>query len=187
MKYLVLIACLLAWGCQTTPQAITDFDPAVDFSRYQTFSWIDPHPLIRSVTQHPLSPLVEQRLMNNTRDALTRRGLRFVEDPMEADLVVAFTIGSRQGIRVTSHPTRSFHRGPRASRSYSWRGYWRTSTVHTRQYTEGQLAIDLFDVAEARPVWHGTTSRRVTQRDRAEPEAAIQAAVEAIIGQFPPA
>ncbi len=34
MKYLVLIACLLAWGCQTTPQAITDFDPAVDFSRY---------------------------------------------------------------------------------------------------------------------------------------------------------
>ncbi len=43
MKYLVLIGCLLAWGCQTTPQAITDFDPAVDFSRYQTFSWIDPH------------------------------------------------------------------------------------------------------------------------------------------------
>ena len=34
MKYLVLIGCLLAWGCQTTPQAITDFDPAVDFSRY---------------------------------------------------------------------------------------------------------------------------------------------------------
>ena len=186
MKSLVLIGCLLAWGCQTTPQAITDFDPAVDFSSYQTFSWIDPHPLIRSVTQRPLSPLVEQRLMSHTRDRLTRRGLRFVEDPTESDLVVAFTIGSREGIRVTSHPTSSFHRGPRSSRSHAWRGYWHNSTVQTRQYTEGQLAIDLFDVADARPVWHGTTSRRLTQRDRAEPDAVIQAAVEAILNQFPP-
>ncbi len=188
MKYLALIGCLLAWGCQTTPQATIDFDPEVDFSGYQTFSWIDPNPLIRAVTQRPLSPLVEQRLMNDTRNVLTGRGMRFVEDPTQADLVVAFTIGSREGVRVTSFPTNSLHhpRGQRASRTHTWRGYWRTSTVQTRQYTEGQLAIDLFSVAEARPVWHGATARRVTRQERAEPEAAIQAAVKAILDQFPP-
>ena len=55
-----------------------------------------------------------------------------------------------------------------------------------RKAKERQLAIDLFDVNEARPVWHGTVSRRVTGRDRNEPDETIWAAVEAIVDQFPP-
>ncbi len=154
------MACVLAASCQTTLRPTTDFDDSVDFSSYQTFSWIDTHPLV-SATQRQLSPLIEQRLMNDTREELTRSGLRFVDDPLDADLVVAFTIGSREGVRITSN-------------------------VVARQYTEGQLAIDLFDVAEARPVWHGTVSRQITRRDRAEPDATIQAAVAAILAKFPP-
>jgi hypothetical protein len=123
--------------------------------------------------------------MSAARSELTRRGLRFVEDPLEADLVVAFTVGSREGIRITSYPTRSFQRG-RRGRRHTWRDYWATSSVRTRQYTEGQLAIDLFDVEQARPIWHGTVSRRVTQRDRNEPDETIRGVVEAILGRFPP-
>jgi len=176
-------------GCQTTLQPMTDFDSSADFSSLQTFSWIDPNPLIRSATQRPLSPLVQQRLMESTRTALTGRGLRFVDDPTQADLVVAFTIGSREGIRITSYPASSFHRGPSGRRDYRWRrGYWGSpqSTVRTRQYTEGQLAIDIFDVASQAPVWHGSVSRRVTQREQGEPDAALQEAVVAIIAEFPP-
>lgn len=180
-----LMACVLAASCQTTLRPTTDFDDSVDFSSYQTFSWIDTHPLV-SATQRQLSPLIEQRLMNDTREELTRSGLRFVDDPLDADLVVAFTIGSREGVRITSYPTTSMRRGPRGRPAYRWGGYWNTSNVVARQYTEGQLAIDLFDVAEARPVWHGTVSRQITRRDRAEPDATIQAAVAAILAKFPP-
>ena len=187
LNHLVVAGCLLLSGCATTTLTATeDYDPAVDFARYQSFGWIDPNPLIRSVTQRPLSPLVEQRLMADTRELLTARGLRFVEDPAEADLAVAFTVGSRDGIRITSYPTRSFQSGPRARRGYSWGGYWSGSTVRTRQYTEGQLAVDLFDVAQARPVWHGTVATRITSGDRAEPDALIRKALEAILEQFPP-
>jgi len=166
--------------------ATTDYDRAVDFSKYQTFSWIDPNPLIRSVTQRPLSPLVERRLMDHTGKLLTARGLRFEPNAVEADLVVAFTIGSRDGIRIDSFPTRSIHARPSGPRRNAWRGYWMGSTVTTRQYTEGQLAVDIFDVTEARPVWHGTTSTRVTRSEREAPDELLREALEAILEEFPP-
>ena len=186
IKGLVIFGCLLLAGCQTTLRPATDYDSAVDFGKYQTFSWIDPHPLVFAATQRPISPLVEQRLMRETKAGLAKRGLAFVDDPTAADLVVGFSVGTREGIQITSYPNSSFTRGPAGRRTHGWNDYWSGSTVRTRQYTEGQLAIDLFDVAEARPVWFGTVSRRVTSRDQAEPDAVIQQAVDAILGQFPP-
>lgn len=183
---LLLTGCVLAVGCQTTLRPTIDYEPGADFTRYETFSWIDANPLIHAATQRTLSPLVQQRLMEQTRAGLTRRGLRFVEDPAQADLVVAFTIGSREGLRVTSFPSRSLHRGPQGRRSASWGSYWNTNTVRTTQYREGQLAIDMLDVAQARPVWHGTVSRRITQAERIAPDDALQEAVDAILEQFPP-
>jgi hypothetical protein len=58
--------------------------------------------------------------------------------------------------------------------------------VFTTQYQEGQLAIDLLDVAQARPVWHGTVSRLITEAERLAPDAAVREAVAAILEHFPP-
>ncbi len=181
-----VLVCLILAGCATQMTATTDYDRTVDFSEFRTFSWIDANPLIRSATQRPLSPLVQDRLMSNTQDLLTARGFRFVEDPGEADLVVAFTIGSREGIRVDSLPTRSIHARPSGPRRNAWRGYWMNNTVTTRQYTEGQLALDIFDVAEARPVWHGTTARPINRAEREAPDELVREALEAILEDFPP-
>ena len=185
-QLLVFAACLVLTACASSFRATTDYDASVDFGRYQTFSWIDPNPLIRSVTARPLSPLVVDRLKADTREILTANGLSFVEDPTEADLAVAFTIGSRDGLRITSYPTRSFRSGPRGRRDYRWGGYWGGSTVRSQSYTEGQLAVDLFSVAEARPVWHGTTSSRILRSDRENPDDLIRGALEAILAKFPP-
>ncbi|TDJ40611.1 MAG: DUF4136 domain-containing protein [Gammaproteobacteria bacterium] len=163
-RWLVVIGCLVLAGCEMALKPTIDYDPSVDFARYQTFSWIDPNPLISAATQGTLSPPIQQHLMAQIQQELTHRGLRFVEDPSRADLVVAFTIGSREGIRV----------------------YWTTRTVFTAQYQEGQLAIDILDVAQARPVWHGTVSRRITEAEQMEPGDAIREAVAAILEHFPP-
>lgn len=181
---LAILICATLAGCAGRQMtASSDYDPSVDFSKFQTFSWIDPNPLVRVASQRPLSPLLVVPLQEQTAQILTKRGLTFVGDPAQADLVVAFTIGSREGIRITSYPTRSFQsRRP----GHTWGGYWPSSTVSTRRYTEGQLAIDLFDVEQARPVWHGTTTRRVRTADREAPEDLIRKAVVAILEDFPP-
>lgn len=189
MKAALLAACCIVFaGCQSTPRPVTDHDPDVDFSQFATFSWIDPNPLIRVTGQRPLNPLIQQRLMTAAQAAFSERGLRFVDNPEDADLVMAFTVGSRAGIRVTSYPS-SWHRHSPSRRSTSrsfWSGYWSNSTVRTRTYTEGQLAIDLLDVQAARPVWHGTVSQRITRQDRGDPGPALETAVKAIAESFPP-
>lgn len=176
MKPIALALLLALAGCATM-RPTTDVDPAVDFSGYETFTWIDDNPLVRTDTQRPLSPFIEQRLMTAARSGLTERGLRFVEDPQAADLAVAFTIGSRQGLRVTEYPTTQWN--------HPWRGGWRDGMVRTTPYTEGQLAIDIFDVETSRPIWHGTVSRRLTGRERAEPGEVLENAVHAILRRFP--
>ncbi len=185
-RALLLACCVLAAACQTTLRPTTDYDPSVDFSSFSTFSWIDGNPLMRISGQRPPNPLIEQRLMAAARASFTARGLRFVENPENADLVLAFTVGSREGIRVTSYPATWHRPSPGRRSSTYWRGYWNTSTVRTRQYTEGQLAIDMLSVADARPVWHGTVSRRITQQDRGNPGPALEEAVTAIAAEFPP-
>jgi hypothetical protein len=44
----------------------------------------------------------------------------------------------------------------------------------------------MFDVAEARPVWHGTTGRQITRAEREAPDELIREALEAILEEFPP-
>jgi len=58
--------------------------------------------------------------------------------------------------------------------------------VDVREYTEGRLAIDLFDVRRRRPVWHGYGTRSLTGREVKDPEKLIGAAVTAILADFPP-
>ncbi len=53
-------------------------------------------------------------------------------------------------------------------------------------YTEGMLAVDVFDNESRQPVWHGWARKRITGRDIEDPEASIDEAVEAILADFPP-
>ena len=62
--------------------------------------------------------------------------------------------------------------------------YW--PNVDVEMYTEGMLAIDIFDNASREPVWHGWARKRILGADVANPETAINAAVSAILEDFPP-
>lgn len=52
------------------------------------------------------------------------------------------------------------------------------------EYTEGTLAIDLFDYQSGKPVWHGVPQKKVLQSDRNHPNAAITLAVNAILDRL---
>ena len=66
------------------------------------------------------------------------------------------------------------------------RGFPRTE-VTTRNYAEGSLAIDIFDVASKSPVWHGSASKRLTRSElRGQSEESTRSAVQTILAGFPP-
>ena len=60
------------------------------------------------------------------------------------------------------------------------------STVSVRQYTEGILAIDIFDVDSRKPVWHGKATRELTRKRLEQPQELITEVVTDILQYFPP-
>ncbi len=166
-------------GCETIDTK-TDYDNTFNFNDYHTFSWVSRSPLISKTPE--TSPLAEGRIQNAVKTVLTQKGFRFVENPAEADFALAFTIGSRQQVRVTSNPYAvGYGAGP-----YMWgRPYYQD--IDVREFTQGRLAIDVFDVKRKQPVWHGHATKSITSTDQKNAEELINKAVTKILAGFPPA
>ena len=190
IRFAAVVVIALLGGCATRFEATYDHDPANDFAAYRTFAWVSEHPMKVGAVERIPSPLLESQIMVTVESVLGARGYKLVSDLDSADFALSFTIGSRDEIKVDSYPSMS---GGYAGVGYPRRwggwggayyGYGTETTV--RQYTEGMLAIDVFDVEERRPVWHGVASKKISESDRKDSGATVQAAVDAILAGFPP-
>ena len=178
----------LLTGCASTFKASYDHDPAINFANYQLFSWISKNPMKVGQSVGAPNPLLEPRIMSALEKSLVAKGYEYVIEPRNADFVLSFTVGSREEIRVDSYPSMSAGYGAAYPRHWGWGGmYYGVATeTQVRQYTEGMLAVDIFDVGERRPVWHGVATKRINESDRDNMEATVKAAVDAILAGFPP-
>jgi len=148
------------------------------FAVYHAFAWL---PREHYGTR---SPLTIQRAHDAIQAELSRRGFVYVSDAAAADFVVDFTIGARERLDVQSYS--GLYALPWYN-PYGWWGYpyW-GSAMDLREYREGTLSIDVFDGRTHRPVWHGWAKKELSQADTERSEAAIRAAVVAVLAGFPP-
>jgi hypothetical protein len=130
------------------------------------------------MTDPSASPLFEGRAMKAISEVLQAKGYRFTPNGNNADFVVSFALGARDQIRVNTYPTT--YRG-----NWAWGGPY-YQEVDVRNYTEGTLSVDLFDVKRRQPVWHGWAVKTISSSDRANPSPVIREVIEAILAQFPP-
>ncbi len=147
--FAIAVMSVVLGGCASGFEAIYDHDPTHDFSAYQTFAWISPRPMKIGATSRIPSPLLEPRIMAAIDDALTAKGYTKYYAAESADFVLGFTVGSREEIRVDSHPTMAGGYGAYGRPGHwggAYYGYGTETTI--RQYTEGMLAVDIFDVKE---------------------------------------
>ncbi len=172
MKARMLLLILIAGtsACTTTPNVHTDADPAANFAGYRTYNWV--------YTQVPqgMNPLMYERV----RAAIDRSlAARSYTQGNPGDFAIAFTLGARDRVEVTDF-------GPYGPgfRPYGWGGWGAYRNVDVRNVTDGTLAIDIYDVATKKPVWHGVATQEVSSSDL--DSAKIQAAVDAVIAKFPP-
>jgi len=186
-KLFAVLSAAIVLGACTAPgfKATHDYDDSVNFSSYQTFAWISKNPMKVGVTRDPLNPLLEPAIMSSLERALVAKGYRFAKQPNAADFVLSFTVGSREEIRVDSYPSMG---GPAYAGRWGWGGayYGHGTETTVRQYTKGMLAVDIFSVQQRRPVWHSVASKKISEDDRDNRTATIDAAVAAIMAGFPP-
>jgi len=175
-------------ACSSNP-AIIDYDKSFNFAPYKTYAFISDRPMLRAPDSPPGSPLLEQRLMRIADADLQGKGFRKLDNPEDADFTVGFTVGARDKIKVNSYPEpyRPYYGGYGGwGAPYYGGGYGGGTNVDVQQYTEGTLAIDIYDVAEHKPVWHGVATKRITDKMRQNPEETVTEIVSEILMGFPP-
>lgn len=182
----LLVAVALA-GCASTPTVSTGVAPGTDFAQFRTFGFVTP----LSTDRAGFHSLVSQQLMFSTRRELEVRGLEFVADPAEADLLVNFHAHVAEQLRVRSTPDPWVGPGywnHRRGRYDPWRGHSRWpshSRVAVDQVSEGRLNVDVIDRSQNMLVWEALATKRLTQRTMNDLGPAMDDAIHDMFREFP--
>ena len=170
-------------GCATPPRVEVRQYEMTDFSRFQTFGFLEPLGTDRQGYQTIVSQTLRQAA---TREMLAR-GLRY--DPQAPQLLINFgaDLNDRMRVNTATRPTSpGMHRSPFNHRGgfYSpWPMYTQTTTV--TQYQEGAIRIDLVDAERRQLVWESVVSSRVTNSVRNDVAAALDEAVTLAFARLP--
>jgi len=187
MGLLGLFAAFVLASCATTPTVRTGSAPNVDFAGFRTFSFVSP----LSTDRAGFHTLVSQQIMSSARRELEVRGLEFVANPDQADMLVNVHAHVAEQLRVRSTPDpwvgRSYW-NHRSGRYQPWAGHNRwpaPSRVEVDQFSEGRLSVDLIDRSRNTLIWEGVATKRLRQRTMNDLGPAIDGAIHDVFAQFP--
>lgn len=155
-----------AAGCAASTQV--DRQDGYDFSAVQSYAWVTDEPILIQFGEDQPNIRTkenEARVRAAIDRELAGRGMSLVPRE-EADVWVAFSVGTRQAYRLE--------------------GGDRTSLVTdspSGKQTKGTLHVYLIDRAQENEVWHGSTSKWLKKTD--DPDAIVNAAVGKVLAQYP--
>ncbi len=163
---------LLLASCATTPDVKVDADPSANLGAYRTYSWV------YSDAPRGMNPLMYQRVRQSIDTYLAGRGY---SQASPGDFAVGFTLGARDKVEVDDFgPYGGFYPGYGMGYRWGWAAPY--STTEVRNVTEGTLAIDIYDTASKKPVWHGAASQNVGSTPVTQEQ--IDVAVSSVLSKF---
>ena len=169
----ILGSALLVGACSGISTS-TDYDPAVDFTSFSTYVWLD-------TEGDDIGAITDSRVRTSIDAALAAKG--FQEAGANADIAV--------GYQGTTSERRSYNTVNTGwGGGYGWGGYGMsmgTSTTYENTWQEGSLILGLFDVESKALVWTGTATATLDQgRSPEDRQQLIDDAVEKMMQKFPP-
>jgi hypothetical protein len=158
-----LSACETAGGNVTVLQS-----SSVGVSPGSTWAWAPISEQARAAADPRVSnDIIQERLRTAVDTALAGRGFRRVDDPAQAQILVAFHVGlqNRTETRVNTWGGSSGACGFRGCVG-GW-GFYGPPQVDVRNinYTQGTLILDLMDRASGKLAWRATSDKRVDSSD----------------------
>jgi hypothetical protein len=186
--FIVGVSAAIIAGCASQYKTKVDFDKnlKVDTSQYKTFAWLNEGKILAA--SEDINPVMKLRIDDAVEDAFITKGYKLISSSENADFAISYTVGNRDKIKINSYPA-SFNT------DFIWgRGYYgargpfgsllRGTETRVINYTEGKLAVDVYDVKSHQPVWHGWAIKRIASDDKDEPEQFIKNLVEQVIVNF---
>jgi len=188
-KVFIFLLVSLVASCATTYKAKVGFDKntKVDTTTYKTFAWLTPGKIMAATED--FNPVMKVRVDDEIEQAFIAKGFQLIDDAEKADFTISYTVGNRDKIKVSHYPT-TYKIGFGWGRGY-YGGYYgglygspMVTETRVRQYTEGKLAIDVYDVKTHQPAWHGWATKQITSSDKETPSGAIKETIQQVIAQF---
>ena len=170
-RTLVWITCVTISGAAFTgAQAASvqsDYDSSVDFSRFQTRSWLQQP----GGTQPPLAqrnPLAHKRVVSAVEQELAAKGLERLDEGAPS-LLLSYHVGLKERVDVDT---------------YGYRGRWGRRDVQVHTYTEGTLVLDMIEAEKKELVWRGWVTALVQPGGVSEEK--IHKSIRKLLKKFPP-
>ncbi|MBW8191094.1 DUF4136 domain-containing protein [Neiella marina] len=167
-------------ACASTPKVESDYADSFNFAHLKSYHLV---PINNNTyAGQPGASLTEQRIEESIKNYLNRRGMTEVPAE-EAEVWVSYHVASQDKTQIRSYNTRyNYH--ARYHRS-AWGAGW-GNNVDVRQFTEGQLLIDLVDPASNHVVWRGIGTKRLKKSTTTEErEETINQYVDAMFAEVP--
>jgi hypothetical protein len=167
----IAAACVTLGGCAGSIPVKADVNEAL-ISQVQcgSYAWAGSFrgssPL-RSTVANP----VNEAVLRQAIAAHLGNNVRPVGSP--ADCLVGYGIGAHQVVQGGYYPYYGWGYGP------YWGGYWGGPYV----YTDGTIAVDVYDARSRQPLWHAAADQSLAGVSGAEAANRINAAVAAIFAK----
>lgn len=145
---------------------------------------------------YDISPLAEQRMTNAIISELEIKGFTFIDNIDNADFTVVYTMGARDKINVDSYSDKYY----RTRVNWGWGAYYYPYFKHypfgrysvnvyheiPRAYTEGSIAIDIYDAKTQQPIWHSKASKKLSSKDLNSNASNAFEVAQKLLANFPP-
>ena len=177
---ILTVSTISLFGC-TTLTTGSHYDETVNFGAYDSFSWVSDVPYVVDDRAIRVSPLTQSKIQQEIQSQLEHAGFSYTENRAAAGFLVAYTVGTRDRIEVSSYPVE--YPGNWGWHVYGSHFYVREISEHS--YTEGTLGVDIFDGETNKPVWHGWAEKTISASDRQNPGKLVESGVARLFKNFP--
>ena len=185
----------LAACSSSPPKPEVDFSRDFDFQQAKTVAFYKNSGQVSGDNPLQMSDMERNRVDDAVRVAVDNRGLTFLADANEADLLLTWHLVTQYKTDVRSTQTASmggyggYGRGYGGYNRYSGYNCWNCSPTQTSvsvsNYTEGTFIVDLIDPASGQSVWRAVTQSKLKGQKEYKEERYNEAAA-LIFADFPP-
>ncbi|MCI9846371.1 DUF4136 domain-containing protein [Flavobacterium pectinovorum] len=171
----------LFFSCSPTVNVTRDYDYAVNFSEFKTFTVYD-----LKAQEGQVNELNADRITKAIRAEMIAKG--FTESTTNPDLKVNAVSILKNKTSVTANSYYDYgtmHRPYRYWGSGSMLLNNNTVTLNTDDYLDGSLIIDIVSAKTGKLVWQGLGNAEIDSKLK-NPEEFINSAIKKILAGFPP-
>ncbi len=187
---IVLAVCSLLAACSSTPTPDVDYKSDYNFMNVKKIAFYKFSGDVTGDNPLQLSDFQKERIDEALKYALEIKGMQFVDDPAEADMLISWHLATQDKTDVRTYQTPAYG-GAYYGRYNRYAGYncWNCMPTQTevsvQNYTEGTFIVDMIDPQLRKSVWRSVTQSRLKGKHESDQGKYNEAALVIMEG-FPP-